>query len=551
VARSVLSAIAQAQRNAARAQAARARANAQAQRQAERSRATAAREAARTQAAYARAARADAKERARLYAEARTAEVAANNEELEQQVADLQSLLSASLQVDDFIDLDSLKQAAQIPVWQHGHLEIAEPAPDPAQYTVPSPSGIGKLFGGKQHKQAVETAQAAYEQASEQHVQREQARIAALQQARASFDATTAAANAAAEKQHQEIDAFKATLASGDQDAVVTYFEMVLRRSSYPETFPQAFKLAYVPASRQIVLEFEFPPLEVVPTVKTYRYVKSQDSVTETARAATQIRALYSSALAQTTLRTLHELFEADRGRFLDVVVFNGMLQSIDPGTGLPIHPCLITVRTTREVFAELDLSHVDPMACLKHLSASVSANPAELAPVRPVLEFSMVDPRFVAETDVLSQLDRRPNLMDLSPTEFESLIQNLFSKMGLDTKQTRPSRDGGVDCLAYDTRAILGGKVVIQAKRYKNPVGVSAVRDLYGTVLNEGAAKGILVTTSSYGRGSYEFANDKPLEILDGANLLALLADHAGIEAQIIPPDTWHDPVPDAPASA
>ncbi|MGH9090910.1 MAG: restriction endonuclease [Acidimicrobiales bacterium] len=475
--------------------------------------------------------------------------MAASNEGLEQRVADLQSLLSASLSVDDFIDLDSLKQAPQLPVWQHGHLEIAEPAPDPNQYAVPPPSGMGKLFGGKQHKQAEEAARAAYEQASQQHAQREEARIAALHQARVSFDATTAAANGAAEKQHREIDAFKASLDGGDQDAVITYFEMVLRASSFPEGFPKTFRLAYVAASRQVVLEFEFPALEVVPTVKTYRYVKAQDAVTGTARPAAQVRTLYSSALAQITLRTLHELFEADRGRFADVIVFNGMLQSIDPGTGQPIHPCLITVRTTREAFAELDLSHVDPSACLKHLSAGVSANPAELAPVRPVLEFSMVDPRFVAETDVLSVLDQRPNLMELSPTEFESLIQNLFTKMGLDTKQTRPSRDGGVDCVAYDTRAILGGKVVIQAKRYKNPVGVSAVRDLYGTMLNEGAAKGILVTTSSYGRGSFEFANDKPLELLDGANLLALLADHAGIEAQIVPPVTWHDPEPDSPA--
>jgi hypothetical protein len=52
---------------------------------------------------------------------------------------------------------------------------------------------------------------------------------------------------------------------------------------------------------------------------------------------------------------------------------------------------------------------------------------------------------------------------------EFESLITNLFGKMGLETRQTRPSRDGGVDCVAYDPRPIFGGKVVIQAKRYKN----------------------------------------------------------------------------------
>jgi hypothetical protein len=112
------------------------------------------------------------------------------------------------------------------------------------------------------------------------------------------------------------------------------------------------------------------------------------------------------------------------------------------------------------------------------------------------VLEFNMVDPRFVEEADVLSGLDQRPNLMELKPGEFESLITNLFTKMGLETRMTQPSRDGGVDCVAYDNRAIFGGKVIIQAKRYKNTVPVSAVRDLFGSVHNEGASKGILVTS-------------------------------------------------------
>ena len=47
---------------------------------------------------------------------------------------------------------------------------------------------------------------------------------------------------------------------------------------------------------------------------------------------------------------------------------------------------------------------------------------------------------------------------------------------MGLETPSTQASRDGGVDCVAYDPRPIFGGKVVIQAKRYKHTVGVSAV---------------------------------------------------------------------------
>jgi restriction system protein len=70
-------------------------------------------------------------------------------------------------------------------------------------------------------------------------------------------------------------------------------------------------------------------------------------------------------------------------------------------------------------------------------------------------------------------------------------------------------------------------------SKRYTNTVPVSAVRDLYGTVINEGAAKGILVTTSDYGPDSYEFAKDKPLKLLNGVELLYLLEKH-GHKAKI-----------------
>jgi restriction system protein len=171
---------------------------------------------------------------------------------------------------------------------------------------------------------------------------------------------------------------------------------------------------------------------------------------------------------------------------------------------------------------------------------ASVSPSPSELVPVKPLVELNMSDPRFITSTDVLSTLDRRPNLMELTPSEFENLITNLFESMGLETRLTQASRDGGVDCVAYDQRPILGGKVVIQAKRYKNTVGVSAVRDLFGTVQNEGASKGIIVTTSGYGKASYDFAAGKPLELLDGANLLYLLAEHAKIDAKIVMPDDW-----------
>ena len=62
-----------------------------------------------------------------------------------------------------------------------------------------------------------------------------------------------------------------------------------------------------------------------------------------------------------------------------------------------------------------------------------------------------------------------------------------------------------------------------------------SAVRDLFGTVVDAGATKGILITTSGFGPSSYQFATGKPLQLIDGTALLSLCHLH-NIPARIIP---------------
>lgn len=128
-------------------------------------------------------------------------------------------------------------------------------------------------------------------------------------------------------------------------------------------------------------------------------------------------------------------------------------------------------------------------------------------------------------------RLNEGENLAAMDWEDFEHLLREIFAKEfsanGGEIKVTRASRDGGVDAIAFDLDPIRGGKIVIQAKRYTNTVGVSAVRDLYGTVMTEGATKGILVTTADYGPDAYEFVKNKPLALMNGANLLYLLEKH------------------------
>jgi HJR/Mrr/RecB family endonuclease len=300
------------------------------------------------------------------------------------------------------------------------------------------------------------------------------------------------------------------------------------------------------PESRLLKAVVTAPPLdEAVPVVLSDFHIKNP-SARASSRTARARHEMYINGIAECALAALATMVRCESAELVDTILLNIMVDDIDRTTGRTERYCVLSVQVERTDFAALNLHLVDPVECVKSLGAAVPRGRTELTPVRPILAFDKEDARIVAAIEVASRLDSRANLMELSPNDFEALIQNLFTKIGLDTHQTQASRDGGVDCIAYDSRPIFGGKIIIQAKRYKNTVGVAAVRDLWGTVMNEGASKGLLVTTSGYGKASYEFAKNKPLELLEGGHLLHLLKEHLGLSAVIVPPLAWVDPVMD-----
>ena len=73
----------------------------------------------------------------------------------------------------------------------------------------------------------------------------------------------------------------------------------------------------------------------------------------------------------------------------------------------------------------------------------------------------------------------------DMTPEEFEISVCTLFNAMGYNLSVTKRTRDGGID---LDGRGWGLGqpRVVVQCKRYSDPVGVSVVRELYGVVSDD-----------------------------------------------------------------
>jgi restriction system protein len=301
---------------------------------------------------------------------------------------------------------------------------------------------------------------------------------------------------------------------------------------------------SYDAAARQLVLNWELPRYDIVPETKSVRYMPSADQHKEAARPVAQRKALYRDVLAQCVLLALRDLFAADEFGALDSVALNGFVDDHDPATGRQAQIFLATVMATRSAFSELNLEQVSAVDCLADgLRGQLSARPDQRTAVRPGRV-----PDDVGAGVISHGGDEEPDLYEMDPIDFESLVADLFRAMGMQAVMTQRSNDGGVDVDALDPAPIRGGKIVVQVKRYRNTVPPTAVRDLYGTVQDAGANKGVLVTTSGFGPGSHTFANGKPLELVSGSELVDLLHRHglrgrlgsgsSGIPSQRTEPD-------------
>ena len=67
-------------------------------------------------------------------------------------------------------------------------------------------------------------------------------------------------------------------------------------------------------------------------------------------------------------------------------------------------------------------------------------------------------------------------------------------------------------------------------------PAGAAAAHSLAGAVTAAGATKGILVATAGYESDAHEAVAGRPLELIDGPALIALLAEHSRIKARLEP---------------
>jgi restriction system protein len=467
------------------------------------------------------------------------------NEAIEQH-QNIQNTLLYTLDIDDKINWDSLKDVSTFskpePEIMKEYEVPREPLPTDELYK-PTFGILDKLLSNKKQKKINERNEVFKRDHAEWEKEKESV-LRANAEFKGKFEKEFAEWNEDKEKflakqleNNKAVEDLKESYLKGIPTSIVEYCDMVLSNSVYPDRFPQEFELDYNENNKILIVNYLLPSTNQLPTLKEVKYIQTKDEFREIPLSEAALNKMYDNLLYQITLRTIHELFEADYINVINSIVFNGMVKSIDKATGKDVEACILSVQTLKQEFEDINLAQVDPKLCFKNLKGIGSSKLHSLTPIAPIIQINREDSRFVSSYNVADSLDKSDNLAAMDWEDFEHLIRELFEKEfnqnGGEVKITRASRDGGVDAVAFDPDPIRGGKIVIQAKRYTNVVGVSAVRDLYGTVLNEGATKGILVSTADYGPDAYNFAKDKPLSLLNGNNLLHLLQKH-GYHARI-----------------
>lgn len=106
-----------------------------------------------------------------------------------------------------------------------------------------------------------------------------------------------------------------------------------------------------------------------------------------------------------------------------------------------------------------------------------------------------------------------------MKPSEFEDYIADLFLRLGYKSQSVGQSHDGGIDVIAEKE----GVKNYIQCKKFiTSEVTVGDVRDFYGALADHLInGKGYFITTNKFTLEAEKFAEDKPIELIDGYKLI------------------------------
>jgi restriction system protein len=107
---------------------------------------------------------------------------------------------------------------------------------------------------------------------------------------------------------------------------------------------------------------------------------------------------------------------------------------------------------------------------------------------------------------------------------EFEMQLSEAFRRQGYSVRETRPGGvDGGVDLILHKD----GLMTLVQCRQWRTKlVDVKLVREMYGLLMHHHADAVKIVAIGHYTDDAQRFVNGKPIELICGNALLAMMRE-------------------------
>ncbi|WP_445661950.1 restriction endonuclease [Bacillus sp. FSL K6-1338] len=104
---------------------------------------------------------------------------------------------------------------------------------------------------------------------------------------------------------------------------------------------------------------------------------------------------------------------------------------------------------------------------------------------------------------------------------QFEEYLSSLYQALGYQTEVTKGSGDFGADLVLKNN----GTKIVVQAKRYKNKVGIQSVQEVVGAKRYYDAVHAWVVTNNYFTEPARKLAHANDVLLIDRDLLIKLSA--------------------------
>lgn len=119
---------------------------------------------------------------------------------------------------------------------------------------------------------------------------------------------------------------------------------------------------------------------------------------------------------------------------------------------------------------------------------------------------------------DVQQSLD---SIKALTWKEFEELVAEAYRRQGFRVIENGFGPDGGIDVRLIKNNAT----TLVQCKQWRSrSVGVAIIREMFGVLTAENASKVVIISCGGFTRDALSFAENKPIELIGGAQLLKIV---------------------------